>query len=94
VLLVTTLFFKTRKAYKNQNVLRGQYLSSLFAFILVFCQLIAGVMNLKYFLPAWLTVIHSALAILLFTQVFKTYLESIRFGSQGSDFERTVHRHF
>ena len=94
VLMVATLFVKTRRAYRNHNVLQSQYLSVLFAFCLVCCQVVVGIMNLKFFLPAWLTVIHSALAILLFTQVFKAYLESVRFGSQGSDFEMTVHRQF
>ena len=94
LLLITTLFFKTRQAYKSHSILRSQYTPVMLAFALVFCQLLVGIMNLKFFLPAWLTVIHSALAILIFTQIFKAYLESVRFGSQGSDFEMTVHRQF
>lgn len=40
--------------------------TSVYIFLMVFAQILIGILNLKFFIPVWLTVLHSAGALLLF----------------------------
>ena len=78
VLLVTTSFFYSRSCYQQGLVSRARYQGSLRALIIIFCQLVVGVLNLQWLLPPWLTVLHSALAILLFINLLQVFLLSAK----------------
>ena len=79
VLFLSALFFAARAKFNREEISRATYGALRNSFYLILAQVLVGVLNLYMMIPPWLTVIHSALAILIFVNLLRAYLSNQQF---------------